>query len=101
MAKKAKRKSKQGGDKPSGSGKAAAGKKDVTVELHLPTALYKKYEHWSKQERSDELRSVFRMLNIEDTRRDMKYCLIFERPQSDDGSSDDGVYPIKLCEEGE
>jgi hypothetical protein len=98
MAKKrATPKPKHGSDKPVKS-------EDTTVNLYIPAALYDTLHKDNTAEFRDGLiRAAFHLTQAPSKVFGMDKIRIISKglqnPKSDDDSSDDGGYPIKLCEE--
>jgi hypothetical protein len=79
---------------------------DVTVELHLPDAVYAQYfpPHMEQPERSDEIRKLYDMIDGQLTKKGMKYCLIVNKTKSKSADADEArdrsKDPVKYCDEG-
>jgi hypothetical protein len=84
----------------------AAPKKDDRVELHIPEEVYNSYKanFPTDGEWNDQIRLLFHIEPGDETCRSMKYCKIKIKKKvtekSDDDSSDEGFFPLKLCDEG-
>jgi hypothetical protein len=79
---------------------------DNTVELHLPEDVYTQYfpPNMEKDERKQEIRKLYDMVDGQVTKKGMKYCLIVKKTKSKSADAEDArdrsKDPVKYCDEG-